>query len=98
MTTLTLTGSSPLARSAPLAAKCSLPRAGDSAHVALTQLHDDLWRVTLPDGAVLGYLERFEVSDGLRFRAKRFLTRQRRFTTMGEFWSITDALETFRAH
>ena len=66
--------------------------------LAMTQLHDDLWRVTRPDGEVLGYIERFLVRDGLRYRAKRMLVRQRRFVAIGEFWSINDALECFRAN
>lgn len=82
MTTLAFAASAPLVRPG----------------VALTQLHDDLWRVTTPQGEVLGYLERFAVRDGLRFRAKRFIARQRRFIVMGEFWSMDDAIDTFRAN
>ena len=82
MTTLAFAGSAPLVRPG----------------LALTQLHDDLWRVTMPEGDVLGYLERFAVRDGLRFRAKRFIARQRRFIVMGEFWSMDDAIDTFRAN
>lgn len=82
MTTLAFAASAPLVRPG----------------VALTQLHDDLWRVTTPQGEVLGYLERFAVRDGLRFRAKRFIARQRRFIVTGEFWSMDDAIDTFRAN
>jgi hypothetical protein len=64
--------------------------------ITITQLHDELWRVTRPDGEVLGYLERFPVRDGLRYRAKRLIARQRRFIVMGEFWSVDDAIECFR--
>jgi hypothetical protein len=61
----------------------------------LVQLHDELWRVTRPSGEVLGYLERFGVRTGVRFRAKRFIARQRRFVEMGEFWSMDDAVDCF---
>ena len=61
----------------------------------LVPLHDELWRVTRPSGDVLGYVEQFRVRAGLRFRAKRFITRQRRFVEMGEFWSMNDAIDCF---
>jgi hypothetical protein len=56
------------------------------------QLHDELWRVTRPDGEVVGYIERFAESRGIRFRAKRLIVRQQRFVAIGEFWSMDDAL------
>ena len=61
----------------------------------LVQLHDELWRVTRPSGDVLGYVEQFRVRAGLRFRAKRFIARQRRSVEMGEFWSMDDAIDCF---
>lgn len=70
--------------------------------VHLTQVHDELWRVTTAQsgsragGEVLGYIECFMVPDGLRFRAKRFMARQRRFVVMGDFWSVDDAIGLFR--
>lgn len=73
-------------------------RAGDTRArgVATTALHDSLWRVTRPDGDVLGYIERFTETRGIRFRAKRLIVRQQRFVPVGEFWSMDDALECFR--
>jgi hypothetical protein len=65
--------------------------------IQLTQVHDQLWRVTRPDGDVLGYVEQFDVREGQRYRAKRLITRQQRFVVMGEFWSVDDAIECFRA-
>lgn len=64
--------------------------------VASIQLHDDLWRVTRPDGEVLGYVERRTTSAGDRFQAKRMLQRQRRFLPIGDFWTVDDALDCFR--
>jgi hypothetical protein len=71
-------------------------RPGTSPTVTTVQLHDDLWRVTRPDGEVLGYVERAESPGGQRYTAKRMLQRQRRFLPIGEFWSIDDALDCFR--
>ena len=64
--------------------------------VASVQLGDDLWRITLGDGEVLGYVERRTTPAGNRFTAKRMLQRQRRFMPIGDFWTIDDALECFR--
>lgn len=77
-------------------------RSGRAAHASRTeplmvQLNDSLWRVTRPEGDVLGYVERLQVAEGDRFRAKRFLPRQRRFLIDGEFWAMDDAVACFRA-
>lgn len=64
--------------------------------VAVVQLNDSLWRITRPEGDVLGYIESFSAAGGPRFRAKRFLATSRRFMVDGEFWAIDDALECFR--
>jgi hypothetical protein len=61
-----------------------------------SQLHDSLWRVTRPAGDVVGYIERFSESRGIRFRAKRLIVRQQRFVPIGEFWSMDEALQCFR--
>ena len=62
----------------------------------LVQVHDDLARVTRPGGEIVGYVERFDDPQGDRYRAKRFLPRQRRFVEIGEFWSRSDATDCFR--
>ena len=67
-----------------------------SAGLTAMQLHDSLWRVTRPAGDVVGYIERFTEPRGTRFRAKRLIVRQQRFVSIGEFWSMDDALECFR--
>jgi putative heme degradation protein len=64
--------------------------------VALVQLHDELWRVTRPTGEVLGYIEGFDESGDLRFRAKRFFGTRRPSMPLGEFWRFDDAVECFR--
>ncbi|MDJ0335563.1 hypothetical protein QMG83_10045 [Salinibacterium sp. G-O1] len=70
--------------------------AGIRAGIAIIQLHNDLWRVTRPDGDVVGYIERSQTPSGSRYLAKRMLQRQRRFLPIGEFWGLDDALDCFR--
>jgi len=69
------------------------PRAG----VTLVELNDSLWRVTRPDGDVLGYVESLPEVAGTRYRAKRMIVSQQRFVSVGDFWSADDAVECFRA-
>jgi hypothetical protein len=64
--------------------------------IVVVGLNDGLWRVTKADGDVVGYVERFSESRGTRFRAKRMIVRQQRFVSVGEFWSMDDALDCFR--
>jgi hypothetical protein len=64
--------------------------------IVIVQLHDALWRVTRPNGEVLGYVERDAVRSGQRFLAKRMLQRQRKFLPVGEFWTLDDAMDCFR--
>ncbi|WP_223269557.1 hypothetical protein [Frigoribacterium sp. ACAM 257] len=62
----------------------------------LVQVRDDLARVTRAGGVVLGYVERVDDPLGDRWRAKRFVARERRFVEIGEFWSRSDATDCFR--
>lgn len=64
--------------------------------IALVELGDALWRVTRPDGEVLGYVEAFSAPGGTRYRAKRMIVRQQRFVPVGEFWLMGDAVDCFR--
>ena len=80
MTTLDFAGTAPSIRSGIITVK----------------LNDDLWRITRPDGEVLGYVHRWQSGTNFRFQAKRMLQRQRRFLPLGDFWSIDDALDIFR--
>lgn len=52
-----------------------------------------LSRVLERDGSIAGHVERFQSGDGDRYRAKRFATARASFTTLGEFWSLDEALE-----
>lgn len=62
----------------------------------LVQVNDRLWRVTRPNGEVLGYAESVDSPAGERFRAKRYLLRAHRFDVLGEFWRIEDATDALR--
>ena len=63
--------------------------------ISLVQLNDSLWRVTRPDGDVLGYVERFLERGIDRYRAKRMIVAKQRFYPIGDFWLMDDALECF---
>lgn len=69
---------------------------GVHAGIVPVQLHDELWRITRPDGDVLGYVERRSTASGYRYTAKRLLQRQRRFLPVGDFWVFDDAIDCFR--
>ncbi|PJJ71898.1 hypothetical protein CLV46_1454 [Diaminobutyricimonas aerilata] len=64
--------------------------------LSLIQLHDGLWRICRSTGDVLGYVESERTPGGDRFRAKRYLPTQRRFSPVGEFWRFEDAVSCFR--
>jgi hypothetical protein len=68
----------------------------DRGGLRLVQVRDDLARVTTASGEVLGYVERHDDPQGDRWRAKRFLPRQRLFVEIGDFWSRSDATDCFR--
>jgi hypothetical protein len=64
--------------------------------VRCMQLHGELWRVTRPDGEVLGYVEQFSDPRGIRFRAKRLVARAQHFLIVGEFWAFDEAVDALR--
>ena len=55
-----------------------------------------LWRVTRPQGAVLGHIEQHGFGDEVRFRAKRLVAGGIRSVELGDFWSSRAAAEVFR--
>lgn len=65
--------------------------------VAAIRLNGSLWRVTRPEGEVLGYVESFPTREGTRYRVKRLVPRSTRFIGMGEFWNLGDAVDIFSA-
>jgi cytochrome c peroxidase len=74
---------------APSSATLTRPRIG------MVQLHDALWRITRPNGEVLGYVERFEERGSDRFRSKRLIASRRSFIGVGEFWTLDEAIACF---
>ena len=65
--------------------------------LSLVRVKDDLWRATVADGRILGHIERRDAAEGTTFVAKRLLPAQSRFTTLGEFWKIDDAMDCLHA-
>ncbi len=55
-----------------------------------------LWRVTDRTGHVVGHLQAFTASGGVRYRARRFHSASHGFRDLGEFWSADDAVECLR--
>jgi len=80
----------------PAADRAHEPLAETRGGLRLVQVRDDLARVTRAGGEVLGYVERLDDPLGDRWRAKRFVARERRFVEIGEFWSRSDATDCFR--
>lgn len=64
--------------------------------VSATAVMDTLWRVCAPSGNVLGHIHRVEAADGERFAAHMLLPGGLRTLFLGEFWNLSDAIETFR--
>lgn len=73
----------------------TLAFAAPTTGVALVPLGDDLWRVTRPDGDVLGYVERFRERGDFRYRAKRMVASRRSFLPIGDFWVMDEAVACF---
>jgi hypothetical protein len=90
MTTLDFVGTSTFSAGQPPTTRAS--RFG----IVMVQLHDHLWRITRTSGEVLGYIESFTESGDTRFRAKRMFSSARQSLSLGEFWSMDDAIDCFR--
>ncbi|MFT4233517.1 MAG: hypothetical protein QM607_00705 [Microbacterium sp.] len=60
--------------------------------VTLVRAGAALWRVTAPDGRVLGHLRAISHDLGLRYRAERRHPATGAFVGFGEFWSCDDAV------
>jgi hypothetical protein len=95
-TTILSPGDTRAATTAPAAAATREALTETRGGLRLVQVRDDLARVTRAGGEVLGYVERLDDPLGDRWRAKRFVARERRFVEIGEFWSRSDATDCFR--
>lgn len=73
-----------------------LPLASAHAGVIVLALHGRMWRVTRLDGAVLGYVEIVDTTDGERFRSKRLRPRAQGFLPVGEFGTADEAIDSLR--
>lgn len=92
MSTTSATIGSPLT-APPERAVASIAVTRQRTGLSLVRVKDDLWRATVPDGRILGHIERRENADGTMFIAKRLVPAQARFHTLGEFWAIDDAMD-----
>jgi hypothetical protein len=95
-TTILTPGDTRAATTTPAAAATREALTETRGGLRLVQVRDDLARVTRAGGEVLGYVERLDDPLGDRWRAKRFIARERRFVEIGEFWSRSDATDCFR--
>ena len=56
-----------------------------------------VWRVVAAHGGeMLGHIEAVDDDPGPRYRAKRFVVRERRFRILGDFWTPADAVDAVR--
>lgn len=59
-------------------------------------VRDDLSRVMRDDGSIVGYIDRIDVAGGPAFRARRYISAERRFVELPTVWSADDAVDTLR--
>ncbi len=62
----------------------------------LLETGPSLWRVVDRTGRAIGHLQAVSLAGGIRYRARRFQQTSRAFLDLGEFWSVSDALDCLR--
>lgn len=65
--------------------------------VRLASAGPALWRVVSSSGHVIGHLHHVEHDLGSRWQARRYLFGRGGFHTLGEFWSVDDAVGALSA-
>ncbi|WP_458041650.1 MULTISPECIES: hypothetical protein [Bacteria] len=90
MTNLTLTAS----LSIHLDAAPPVPSPG--LRVRLTSAGPSLWRVLDATGRIVGHLHQREHTLGSRWAARRYRDGVEGFRTVGEFWSVDEAVSALR--
>lgn len=68
----------------------------DTTAMGLVQAGPNTWRVRDRAGLVRGHVAAVPGPDGVRLRAMRFHPPSGRFRTLGEFWTLADAVECVR--
>ncbi len=65
--------------------------------VRLSPAGASLWRVINRSGHVIGHLQHVDHALGARWAARRYRAGVGGFRTIGEFWSVDDAVSALRA-
>lgn len=64
--------------------------------VQLLEAAPSLWRVVDRSGRVIGHLQALAKGGAVGYRARRFHAASRAFLDLGDFWSLSDALDCLR--
>ncbi|WP_374312625.1 hypothetical protein [Microbacterium sp.] len=74
----------------------STPSVPPGVPLRLLEAAPSLWRVVDRTGRAIGHLQAVSQGGGIRYRARRFQQASRAFLDLGEFWSVSDALDCLR--
>jgi len=72
------------------------PVVPEGAPVSLSPAAPGLWRVLERSGRVIGHVQERAADAGTRYRARRYHAGSRAFRDLGEFWSVSDAIDCLR--
>ncbi|CDK01517.1 hypothetical protein MIC448_70018 [Microbacterium sp. C448] len=72
------------------------PTPSPALRVRLTPAGPALWRVLDAAGRIVGHLHRLDHTLGSRWSARRYRDGVKGFRTVGEFWSVDEAISALR--
>lgn len=72
------------------------PVARSRGDLRILDVRDDLSRVTRANGEIVGYVDRVDVAGGTAYRARRYVSTERRFVALPNVWSADDAVDCLR--
>ncbi|MCW3494332.1 hypothetical protein [Microbacterium sp. SSM24] len=72
------------------------PKIPSGVPVRLLEAAPSLWRVVDRRGVVIGHLQALAKGGAIQYRARRFHATSRAFLDLGDFWSLSDALDCLR--
>ncbi|MBE7163176.1 MAG: hypothetical protein INR72_18215 [Williamsia herbipolensis] len=72
------------------------PVARSRGDLRILDVRDDLSRITRANGEIVGYVDRVDVAGDQAYRARRYVTAERRFVELPTVWSADDAVDTLR--
>lgn len=64
--------------------------------IRVVPVNGGMWRITTPDGTMIGHVQLDEQPDATRYVAKRYSMRERAFRLLGEFRTGAAAVEALR--